>query len=822
MLATLRSDNAVVPGSRRGRSWKDLSAPLSPLAKTLEYNDFLSLLSSQGKPSKTAFPDTPVTMSTTITQSSPLPSESRTQRALYEPPPFGLNPKRRALGKRGKPSVKTEVDDIDLIQSPIASGEESDSKEISPVEKNDESNPDFDMLIDDFESKVVLRDQAVASSRAITLPKNFELEHPITHEAVFNEKKKIRAHLKRKRDDGTHPTTRDKGGYIPQELLSYGAVALLRCRSSALDNEIHPLLGRSQFDDTPDVIYDQITPALRLASLWLSQPSCMQFWVTLALAPRMNDQTMSQKYGRPCQRIAKHVPMTAANTKQVIQHLHHLGTSDLVHFRFQPRLRSNNSRIYGVSLPICSRTSEHTSHHTNAPNRNKLTPSLIRLHSDAYISAHKLSQLSFPEPSQTLRFHFFLATLLLHELAHSIEGAYIRHRPDQHTHFINEGVYMEPFWMDWTRVPEMGRAWEETTLGGEVQPINWRVDGGCGIGTADWPPRGSAGDVERRVWWGVGMSYIESLFQKSTWMEREVVATKGKQDIFADGVADWLKIPRNGACSLYINFFTTMTSSEARRVKEEEAHEALEKAREMPPDKVRVKGSGGKEEKRKEAEEVIERVVKEVQEVEVRVRNAEKAIEDGVLLTSTRQEGDDEITADMGEGSSITTDLTPSKTVEPTFATTTSFPSLPKPTASSLSSQETTSIRLESTEAERLQSISTVSLNPPTTSDLILMETPNSQHTCTPGPPITSAVTILDQQYGGQASDDEDDDSDYEPSIHDNDNGDPTIAKQRNPDFVNADVVSSTETTTRDPDRAERKGRVEAAEVFSEEKGEDV
>ena len=144
--------------------------------------------------------------------------------------------------------------------------------------------------------------------------------------------------------------------------------------------------------------------------------------------------------------------------------------------------------------------------------------------------------------------------------------------------------------MDWTRVPEMGRAWEETLFGGEVKPINCRVDGGAGIGISDWPPRGSEGDVGGGIWWGVPMHWIENLFQKSTW--------KGRSHIEGDGQADWLKIPRTGACSVYINFFTTMTPAEARRVEEEEMRMEVEKVKVMPPEKVRVVGMGDREEKR--------------------------------------------------------------------------------------------------------------------------------------------------------------------------------------------------------------------------------
>lgn len=54
-------------------------------------------------------------------------------------------------------------------------------------------------------------------------------------------------------------------------------------------------------------------------------------------------------------------------------------------------------------------------------------------------------------------------------------------------------------------------------FGGEIGLINNRADGSHGIGTSDWPPRGSLDDPNRRIWHTVSMEYIERMFQMETW-----------------------------------------------------------------------------------------------------------------------------------------------------------------------------------------------------------------------------------------------------------------------------------------------------------------
>lgn len=135
-------------------------------------------------------------------------------------------------------------------------------------------------------------------------------------------------------------------------------------------------------------------------------------------------------------------------------------------------------------------------------------------------------------------------------------------------------------------------------FGCHIAPINNKVDGSHGIGISDWPPQGTQNDPERRVWTTISMRYIEKLFQMSTWQR-------------SFNLQNWriFNIPRDGATSLYINSFTTMSGSEEQRVAREELEEAIALANAQPAKKKRVKATGKMEEQRPKDEKVIEEAV---------------------------------------------------------------------------------------------------------------------------------------------------------------------------------------------------------------------
>ena len=281
---------------------------------------------------------------------------------------------------------------------------------------------EVESLISRINEKIVIRDVAVRDPLWLHVPRGYVMEQAISPTDFYRTRHEVKTHAnKRKRGLGPLPKQLRRGslqeqhGFQAQEVNCNGAVHLQGCRPSNLTNTIHPLFDRSCFDDIPDAIYDQLIPGLQLATMFLTQPICMQFWVTLAMGLRRDDAEMSAHSGKQCQRIDSHVKLTPERARTMIERIKKLGKSKLIHFRFKRRLASNRcpEGVWGLSDPICDyRGLQKEFHGQQGP----LIRSIIRLHGDYYIVARKLSKLRYPEVSQKLRFNFQFAVLIMHEL----------------------------------------------------------------------------------------------------------------------------------------------------------------------------------------------------------------------------------------------------------------------------------------------------------------------------------------------------------------------------------------------------------------------
>ncbi|KAL8666951.1 MAG: hypothetical protein Q9168_007376 [Polycauliona sp. 1 TL-2023] len=429
---------------------------------------------------------------------------------------------------------------------------------------------DIDMLIDQLELTRI-ETAAPSSSKIVQVPKGYDLALARDSSMFYQQRSEAKRFDKRKRDMGVLPklSQPQKHGYRPEDLLWYDAITLKNCKDSDLDNEIHPLLHRDLFDDTPDHIYDQLIPGMRLASLFLSHPSCMQFWVTLAKGKRRIDHVMSERYHQTRHRISRNVPMTSENVNEAIGYMKDLGHAKTIHYTFADALKFEEFDAFGHTSRICTCLSDLEENH-HLPSRCH-----IRLHSDFYIIAKKLSHMVYPDPAQKLRFNLILASLLVHELAHAVEVSQWRNRAPSN---------FEPFVLHHNEA-ELGRMWETYMFGGQLAPINDRVDGIYGIGTWNWPlPFGDL-NPERTICFALPMSYVESIQQKSTWQKRyDLNDSAGCQTRF--------HVPRDGATSIYMNSVTTVSWTEEERVAKETLHESQVMDSEEPAKKKREKADG--------------------------------------------------------------------------------------------------------------------------------------------------------------------------------------------------------------------------------------
>lgn len=169
--------------------------------------------------------------------------------------------------------------------------------------------------------------------------------------------------------------------------------------------------------------------------------------------------------------------------------------------------------------------------------------SRIRLHTDFYTTAKRLSLLKNPDPFMVLRFNLLLASVICHELAHFLEmSSNHSYREDVYDgmEIVNFKSTPEPFMND-QPFNEMGVAFETKVFGGRLEPISCRIDCAYGIATYDEVGK-TAHNV--RTFFTVPMDYIWMLQQQDTW----------DQD-FSD--KDWavFHIPRDGAKAVSVPYF---------------------------------------------------------------------------------------------------------------------------------------------------------------------------------------------------------------------------------------------------------------------------
>lgn len=407
---------------------------------------------------------------------------------------------------------------------------------------------------------------APATSRFAETPKGYKLLLETDPRWFFGKRNEWRQHEKRKRSFGVPNWGQNRRyGFRPEELLWTGALDLDGVKPSDLDIEIHPLLSHDNFDDCPQEVYNQLMPACRLATMFLTKDVCMQYWVTLAKGTRENDIGKTISSGVRQERIREDVPLTAANVAEIRRYLMDLQQAENpIRFTFQPAMPLQNA--YAASSSICDYNFKHRLH----PGR-QFRHALIFLHQDYYTTAVRLSQLQYPDEAQKLRFNFLLANTLVHELAHAVQMGHVN----------DETRGPEVFLYDANR-NELGEAWESKTWGGRVLAVNSRCDGSHGVAVCDWPLKNVFFDSEHEhnIWYSVPMGFIENIQQKKTWCKKYALNETP------------FRIPRTGAQSVEIIAFTTMKLSEEERIIREEMQEAANEANEQPQQKRGRLGTG--------------------------------------------------------------------------------------------------------------------------------------------------------------------------------------------------------------------------------------
>ena len=457
----------------------------------------------------------------------------------------------------------------------------SPSPDGEPADPSVENDPQMISLAERMGKAMVF---VATSMTNVQVPRDYSFDFEVTGPEFWRACGNIGPRgTKRKHEVDRKPV---RHGFLAEEIIRKGAVDLPGARLPNLTNAIHPLFQRDAFDGCEDDVYEQFLPAVRLASMFLTHPTCAQYWVTLAFGERVIDSTMSTRMGRLQHRIPRDLKISTENARKVSQYLLEIGKNYRVHFTFVHRMRSGDMKWAGVTQKVrdYSCDAEWSADTRREDARSDLLRIHTRLSSDWYVAAKKLSKLKFPDTAQLLRFNFGFATLLTHEICHAIELAHIRTRPEtvadsSWNNELQQEIGHEPFFID-NHIPELGYTWENYMFGGKIWPINDRMDCLHGLCVTDWPIRSvDIWDSSKIEFYAIPMTYIEPLFQAKTW----------EQDLDITNTKLW-HISRDGAKSIYLASFTTMDFEEEQRIKSEEKQERLaeQDSKEPAPKKRRT------------------------------------------------------------------------------------------------------------------------------------------------------------------------------------------------------------------------------------------
>ena len=243
---------------------------------------------------------------------------------------------------------------------------------------------------------------------------------------------------------------------------------------------IHPIFRKANLKDISDADYTLIGPSLRLSNVYLSHPTTLSFWWSLAFTERSHVPRMQRNW-----RTREWEDVTERNNLErwtKISTSQHVGRGQLEEIN---RLFLNMAgcicwefgeragETYGSTVAVPERW-----HETQGLANNFIS---IALSPNFQTEFRNLAASTTPEAQNSyLRQVFLLANTLLHELSHGV----ILARCDRLESAHDQPA--EPF-VGNDREAEVGYAWEMAMYGGPPLAIDYRADCGLGLKACRWP-----------------------------------------------------------------------------------------------------------------------------------------------------------------------------------------------------------------------------------------------------------------------------------------------------------------------------------------------
>lgn len=329
--------------------------------------------------------------------------------------------------------------------------------------------------------------------------------------------------------DGTTPRSRpaQRGnrkqyhGYEAEVLIYTVAMHCQPCRPSSLTSlRDLRIFEQSSFGDVPQRIYETMRPAMALAERLITKGS-MQFWVSICCGRREYRLDHATGYLQEC--LVPPAQPTGTDLHVTVQRLQQMGERMKIGFELI-------DGGYARSRP--ARTPHQRIYHEADP---WSTFQEIHLDSSLYHVLEEYSRLRYPDPAAKLRFDFFLAVILCHEIAHAFEtkcGDYW-YLDFLESHGVLAGINDIPYriheaiWQG-DKYAEAGAKWEIFTFGDRIKPINHGCDVRYGLVlyNGDWFDcnlfNSNAEDRTRNlkaISVVISMGYVKEIQQQSFWSQ---------------------------------------------------------------------------------------------------------------------------------------------------------------------------------------------------------------------------------------------------------------------------------------------------------------
>lgn len=285
-----------------------------------------------------------------------------------------------------------------------------------------------------------------------------------------------------KAKDNSTKTMHGQIGFDRQELQDSGSLESGAAKSPTLANVMHDFFAKEKFifdwEETDlwpenwDEAYEVMKPAFRLVSRWITDPIFRSFWIVLNFGKFEELDYGNLRTGDPVAykvELSPHVD--ADELQELADRLPTLFRASATHhyFRFRPL-----SHAWAETRSQSAFNEDFDSDDDVMLRNTSTTLSSVTFLHDDFLFLSR-THIQTATESQQVRFLFFLAVNLAHQLAHHMwQSRWALENPDQH-HGQYASLDWEPFLYERSREDshdELGILWERFMFGGRIQPLN--------------------------------------------------------------------------------------------------------------------------------------------------------------------------------------------------------------------------------------------------------------------------------------------------------------------------------------------------------------